>query len=216
MLAQQARWDVVRTCRELRRRRLVVGTAGNVSARDGDLVAVSPSGLDYDELTPELVGVHTLDGEPVQAPLAPSSELPLHLAIYARTPAGAVVHTHGVASTALSVVADELPAAHYYVALFGGPVPVTPYATYGTRQLADTVAAALVGRTAVLMAHHGAVLLGDGLDRALERAEYLEYLCEVQLRALATGLPVRTLPAAEIETVAARMAGYGQHAPDGR
>jgi L-fuculose-phosphate aldolase len=210
MLLQPARRDVVATCRALRRDALVVGTAGNVSVRDGDLVAISPSGVDYEELTPELVGVHRLDGTGVETPLPPSSELALHLLVYARTVARAVVHTHAPASTALATVADELPAAHYYVAMFGGPVRVAPYATFGTAQLAANVSAALDGRAAALMAQHGAVTIGDSARQALDRARYLEYLCDVQLRALATGLPVRTLPPEEIATVARALAGYGQ------
>ena len=125
---------------ELSRAGLVVGTAGNVSVREGDLVAVTPSGVRYAGLTPELVGVHRLDGTAVEAPLAPTSELPLHLAIYAARPeVGAVVHTHSPAATALSTLVDEVPAVHYYVAMFGGPVLVAPYATYGTDELARNV-----------------------------------------------------------------------------
>ena len=82
---------------------LVVGTAGNVSARctygDQPAVAITPTGLDYGHLRPALVGVHGLDGAPLDAPLAPSSELPLHLAVYAGTTAAAVVHTHSPAAT---------------------------------------------------------------------------------------------------------------------
>lgn len=113
MIAREVRAQVVVTCRALRAEGLVVGTAGNVSVRVGDLVAVSPSGLDYEDMTPELVGVHRLDGSPVAAPLSPSSELPLHLQVYARTAARAIVHTHAAASTALSCVVDEVPASHY-------------------------------------------------------------------------------------------------------
>ena len=213
MLLQQARWDVVAACRALRREGLVVGTAGNVSARDGELVAISPSGLDYDDLTPELVGVHDLAGEAVEARLAPSSELELHLLVYRTAAARAVVHTHAPASTALATVVDELPAAHYYVAMFGGPVRVAPYARFGTPQLAANVAAALAGRTAALMGNHGAVVTGSAVRQALDRARYLEYLCEVHLRALATGLPVRTLPAEEIGAVARALEDYGQAGP---
>ena len=99
---------MVRVCRELAASGLVVGTSGNVSARDGDLVVVSPSGVDYAELTADLVGVHRLDGTPVEAVLRPTSEMPLHLGVYAATGAAAIVHTHSVAATALSAVADEL------------------------------------------------------------------------------------------------------------
>jgi L-fuculose-phosphate aldolase len=196
----------------MRRAGLVVGTAGNVSVRAGDLVAISPSGLDYDAMTAELVGVHTLDGAPVDAPLRPSSELPLHLQIYARTDATAIVHTHAPASTALSCVVDEVPASHYYTAMFGGPVRVAPYATFGSAELATNVAAALDGRTAALMGNHGAVVVAGTPAAAIGLAGYLEYLCDVHLRALATGLPVRTLPAAELERVSGLLSGYGQSA----
>jgi L-fuculose-phosphate aldolase len=206
MKLEQLRADVVRVCRELAAAGLVVGTSGNVSVRAGDLVAVSPSGLDYAELSAELVGVHRLDGTPVDAPLRPTSEMPLHLGIYAATGAGAIVHTHSVAATALSTLVDEVPAIHYQVAMFGGPLAVAPYATYGSDQLARNVVAALRDRTACLMANHGAVTT----------AAYLEWLCEVYLRALAAGGSAsapRLLPADEITLVAGQLAGYGQKVP---
>ena len=206
MLLGDERAAVVSTCRALRRDRLVVGTAGNVSVRAGDLVAISPSGVAYETLTADMIGVHRLDGAAVDAPLPPSSELPLHLAIYAARDAAAIVHTHGVASTALSTVLDELPASHYYTALFGGPVRVSAYATYGTDALADSVVAALRGRSGAIMGNHGAVTVADGLARAYALAEYLEYLCDVHLRALATGLPVRTLPPDEVARVGVKTA----------
>jgi L-fuculose-phosphate aldolase len=183
-----------------------------VSAREGDLVAVSPSGLDYAELTPGLVGVHRLDGAAVDAPLHPTSEMPLHLGVYATTDAGAIVHTHSPAATAAAALVDELPAVHYQVAAFGGPVAVAPYATYGTAELAENVCAALRGRTACLMANHGALAIGPDLRTAFTRATYLEWLCDVYLRAAAAGTP-RVLPAAEINRVAALLASYGQQAP---
>jgi L-fuculose-phosphate aldolase len=211
LLLPDARAAVVTACQELARSGLVVGTAGNVSVREGDLVAVSPSGLRYADLTPELVGVHRLDGAAVEAPLAPSSELPLHLAIYtARPEAGAIVHTHSPAATALSALVDEVPAVHYYVAMFGGPtVPVARYATYGTDELARNVVQALRHRTACLMGNHGAVTIGPDLRTAQDKSTYLEWLCDVYLRASSAGAP-RLLPAAEIAAVGAKMTGYGQ------
>jgi L-fuculose-phosphate aldolase len=213
MMLAEAREQVVWACHRLRATGLVVGTAGNVSVRVGALVAVSPSGLGYDEMTPELVGVHRLDGTAADAPLNPSTELPLHLAIYRHTPVGAVVHTHAAASTALSLVVDELPPSHYYTALFGGPVRVAPYATFGTQELAASVAAALTDRRAALMANHGAVCVGASIRTAMDLAAYLEYVCDVHLRAMSTGLPVRTLPAAEVERVAKLLVTYGQRLP---
>jgi L-fuculose-phosphate aldolase len=219
MMLRSLREDVVRVCRELVSSGLVVGTSGNVSARAGDLVVVSPSGVDYAELTAGLVGVHRLDGSPLsaaEAPLRPTSEMPLHLAVYAATGATAIVHTHSVAATALSTLADEVPAIHYQVAMFGGPLAVAPYATYGTDELARNVVAALRGRTACLMANHGAVTTGEDLRSALTGSRYLEWLCEVYLRALAARnahRAPRLLPADEIALVAGKLAGYGQRVP---
>jgi L-fuculose-phosphate aldolase len=213
MLLPDARRSIVTTCQELSRSGLVVGTAGNVSVREGDLVAVTPSGLRYAELTPELVGVHRLDGAPVEAPLGPTSELPLHLAIYAARPeVGAVVHTHSVAATALSTLVDEIPSVHYYLAMFGGPVLVAPYATYGTETLARNVVHALAGRTGCLMGNHGAVTVGPDLVTAHDKSVYLEWLCDVYLRASSAGSP-RLLSALEIDAVGAKMEGYGQRPP---
>jgi L-fuculose-phosphate aldolase len=212
MLLPAAREAIVSACQDLSRAGLVVGTAGNVSVREGDLVAVTPTGVRYAALTPETVGVHRLDGTPVEAPLRPTSELPLHLAVYrARPDAGAVVHTHSVAATALSTLVDELPAVHYYVAMFGGPVPVTPYAGYGTPELARYAAAALAERDGCLLGNHGAVTVGPDLATAHDKSAYLEWLCDVYLRAACAGTP-RLLPASEIAAVAARLAGYGQPA----
>jgi L-fuculose-phosphate aldolase len=213
MLLEDERREVVAVCRRLVEDRLVVGTAGNVSVRAGDLVAVTPSGVDYLRLRPELVGVHALDGTAVDAPLRPTSEMPLHLAVYAATGAGAVVHGHAVASTALSLVVDAVPTTHYYCALFGGQVRVAPYATFGTHQLAANVVAALADRTAALMGNHGAITVGDGLAAAYERSLYLEWMCDVQLRAMSTGLPLKVLPPEEIADVVGRVAGYGQAVP---
>jgi L-fuculose-phosphate aldolase len=222
MLLEREREEIVRACRKLSAAGLVVGTAGNVSVLSGDLVAVTPSGVDYAELATRDVGVHRLDGTPVEARLAPTSELPLHLAVYgayavagavAEAGAGAgpaaIVHTHSVAATAVSTLADEVPAIHYYVAMFGGAVRVAPYATYGTDELARNAVHALRGRTACLLGSHGAVTTGPDLTTAYDRAVYLEWVCDVYLRAAAAGTP-RLLPPGEIEAVAAKLASYGQ------
>jgi L-fuculose-phosphate aldolase len=215
MLLEREREEIARACKNLSAAGLVVGTAGNVSIRAGDLVAVTPSGLDYAELSAADVGVHRLGGTPVEAPLTPTTELPLHLAVYrAYASTAAIVHTHSVAATATSTLADELPAIHYYVAMFGGPVRVARYATYGTDELARNVVEALRGRTACLMGSHGAVTTGPDLKTAYDRCVYLEWLSDVYLRAAAAGRP-RLLPPGEIDAVAAKLAGYGQRRQGG-
>jgi L-fuculose-phosphate aldolase len=210
MRLEAQRQQVVEACQFLSRSGLVVGTAGNVSIRVDDLVVISPSGVDYEAMSPRDVGIHDLDGNAIDAVLAPSSELALHLAVYGSSEHSAVVHTHAPASTALSTVVDEVPASHYYSALFGGAIRVAPYATFGTQQLADNVTAALRDRAAALMGNHGAVLAGAALPKVLNLVPYLEYVCDVQLRAMASGAPVRVLDAEEIADVARLLAGYGQ------
>lgn len=212
MLLGEVRREIVETCRSLAAAGLLPGTSGNVSVRAGDRVAVTPSGLDYSELTPELVGVHALDGTPIDAPLEPTSELPLHLAVYAAKETSAVVHTHSTAATVLSTLVDELPPIHYMVALFGGPVRVTPYATYGTEELAETTVRGLGESTACILGNHGTVTIGADLRAARTGSEYLEWLSELYLRAVGAGTP-RLLDAEEIARVAERLSGYGQSPP---
>jgi L-fuculose-phosphate aldolase len=208
---EEERRQVADHCRKMRADGLVVGTSGNVSVRSGDLTAVSPSALAHDELTPELVGVHRRDGSPVDAPLRPTTEMPMHLAVYDRTDARAIVHTHSTSATVLSTLVDEVPPIHYLIAMFGGPVRVAPYATYGTDELAAGMIEALQGRTACLLGNHGAVTYGPTLAGAYSQAVYLEWICELYLRASAGGEP-RLLPPEEIERVRRKLTTYGPKA----
>jgi L-fuculose-phosphate aldolase len=212
MLLGEVREEIVEVCRRLSDAGLMPGTSGNVSVRVGDHVAVTPSGLDYMRMTADLVGVHLLDGTPVEAPLSPTSEMPLHLAVYAATKTSAIVHTHSTAATVLSTLVDELPAIHYMVALFDGPVPVTPYATYGTPELADNAVHALRGSAACILGNHGTVTIGSDLGTACTRNEYLEWVSELYLRAASIGRP-RLLDAEEIKRVAGKLSAYGQEPP---
>jgi L-fuculose-phosphate aldolase len=121
------RLAVVAACSRLAGQGLVIGTAGNVSAAAGELVAITPTGAELGELAPEQVSVVDRSGKLVDGELEPTSELGLHLAVYERYGAGAVVHTHAPVSTALGCVVDELPCIHYAMLLFGGSVRVVPY-----------------------------------------------------------------------------------------
>lgn len=199
---------VVQTSRRLARTGLVVGTAGNVSARAGDLVAVTPTGARLDALRAGDVAVVDLDGHIVAGPLAPTSELPLHLAVYRAYGAGAVVHTHPPMGTAVACVADELPCIHYTLLTLGGSVRVARYATFGTADLAASVVEALEGRTAALLGGHGAMTYGDDLRSALDATELLEWACGVYVHACAIGTP-RVLAEGDRIAVAAALANYG-------
>jgi L-fuculose-phosphate aldolase len=192
---------------------LLRGTAGNLSARSGGLVAITPTGVDYRRLGQGSVPVVDLGGRPVDGELAPSSELPLHLAVYrARPDVGAVVHTHSRFATTFAVLGEELPAVHYLLAHAGRRVRVAPYATYGTGELADACVAALGGDRAVLLANHGVVAVGAGLERALLAAEAVEEVAELCWRARCLGSPV-VLPDEEMDRVAGAFERYGQPRP---
>jgi L-fuculose-phosphate aldolase len=205
------REHVAAASRSLAAAGLVRATSGNVSARDGDRVAITPTGGVLGELTAEQVVVVDRAGEVLEGTLAPTSEIALHLGVYERYGAGAVVHTHAPVATALSIVIDELPCVHYEMLALGGSVRVAPYRTFGTPELATGVLDALEGRSAALMANHGAITFGDDLALAVERTHLLEWACTVYWRAAAIGTP-RALGEEErqavIDAVLAR--GYGQ------
>lgn len=209
-MQEQLKERVAAACHELAGTGLVAGTAGNVSAREGGLVAVSPTGAVLGELLPEQVAVVGLDGLQVDGQLAPTSELELHLGIYRTFETGAVVHTHAPAATALACVLDELPVIHYEMLLLGGAIRVAPYATFGTAELAGSVRAALAGRTAALLANHGTVCHGPDLDAAMRATALLEWAAELYARASALGEP-RVLDADQQKAVieAALSRSYG-------
>src|SRR4051812_12276593 len=130
-----------------------------------------------------------IDGHIVDAPARPSSELPLHLAAYAATDAGAVVHTHSPYATVLSTTVEELPAVHYTINGLGGPVRVAPYATFGSEELAGNVRAGLADRFGVILQNHGTVTYGRTLAEAYYRAQLLEWLATLYWRAAQLGAP---------------------------
>ncbi|MFC5636649.1 class II aldolase/adducin family protein [Streptomyces bullii] len=211
--AEEARaWaDLVATARRTVSEQLVVGTSGNVSVRVGETVLVTPSGVPYDRLTPDDVTGVDLDGRQVLGSLVPTSELPMHLAVYRTTGAHAVVHTHAVHATAVSTLVQELPLIHYMAAALGGPVRVAPYATYGSDELAENMLRALDGRSGCLLQNHGTITHGATLDQAYDRTAQLEWMCRLWLTA--SSLPGRTpslLSEEQLAEVAEKLRGYGQ------
>ncbi|WP_329393994.1 class II aldolase/adducin family protein [Streptomyces lydicus] len=212
-----AAWsELVDTARRTVADGLVVGTSGNVSRRLKDLVLVTPSGVPYDRLGPGDLTAVDLNGAQIIGSLRPTSELPMHLAVYRSTPATAVVHTHAPYATAVSTLVAELPPVHYMAAALGGPVRVAPYALYGSDELAAHLLEALRDRTGALLQNHGTVAYGDSLDQALDRTAQLEWMCRVWLTAVSVpgGTP-RLLSADQLAAAAARLAGYGQRGGPG-
>ncbi|GAA4798098.1 class II aldolase/adducin family protein [Streptomyces ziwulingensis] len=205
-------WEaLVTTARRTVADGLVVGTSGNVSVRVGDTVLVTPSGVPYDRLTPADVTGVGLDGRQLLGTLVPTSELPMHLAVYRATDARAVVHTHAVHATAVSTLVPELPLVHYMAAALGGPVRVAPYAAYGTDELAGHVLRALEDRSGCLLRNHGTLTHGSSLDQAYDRTAQLDWMCRLWLTASSVpGLTPSLLTPGQLAEVGERLRGYGQ------
>jgi L-fuculose-phosphate aldolase len=184
---------------------LVVGSAGNLSVRSGDRVLITRAGSELDALAHEdCVEVAAAAGpRPANGSARPSSELPLHLAIYRATDAMAIAHTHSHYATVLATVVDELPAIHYTINHFGGPVRVARYETFGTDALAASVIDALRDRSGALMANHGAVVTGRDIEDAVSKAILLEWLASLYYHACVFGSP-NILSGDELEAVRTR------------
>lgn len=211
---QAAREELVTYSGRLIADGLGIGAAGNMSMRAGELVAITPSGVPYAELVPDDVCVVSMAGEELESPETPSSELPMHLAVYKATDAAAVVHTHSPEVIALSATQQQLPAVHYAIASLGGPVRVAAYTRFGSAGLAEAAVAALAGRRAAILQNHGAICYGQTLRQAYERALLLEWLAKVYRLACSYGQP-RILSQAELDEVSAesRRRRYGQRRP---
>jgi len=207
----EARRSVARACHGLAGEGLLIGSAGNVSVRVGEHVAVTATGVVLGRATAYDVTVVDLDGEVVAGERTPTSELELHLGIYRRYGAGAVVHTHSPQATAVSLVLDELPCVHYQQLALGGAIRVAPFAVFGSAELAAETLTALDGKSAALLANHGAVAHGPSLEAAVDNALLLEWACGLYVRAATLGAP-RVLDHEQQEAVvaAAVRRGYGR------
>lgn len=207
------RASIIAVARALGNARLNTGSAGNVSARAGTGMLITPSGVPGDALTPARIAHVWPDGTS-GGPLAPSSEWRFHADIYARRPdAGAIVHTHAPFATALACQRMEIPAFHYMIARFGGStIRCARYATFGTQQLSDNITEALADRSACLIANHGMVVFAKDPQGALAAAIELESLCEQYWRTLQIGKPA-LLSEQEMAEVIDRFGWYGKARP---
>ena len=209
---------------------LALGSAGNISVRVGDTVLITPSSVPYPQMRPEQVCALQLAPSPAERPrpapdgltmggmrlaapppVATSSETPMHLAIYASSSAGGVVHTHSPEVIALSAVFDRLPAIHYAIHALGGTVRVAPYTRFGSEGLAQAAVLALDGRRAAILANHGAICYGRTLAQAYDNAMLLEWLARTYRLARMLGEPT-ILTDEQLEEVGAeaRRRRYGR------
>jgi L-fuculose-phosphate aldolase len=212
----EARRAVIRTALAMSRSGLSPGRSGNVSCRWGEGMLITPTGMAYEEIRPrDIVFVDAKGRTPEKKSRKPSSEWRFHLAAYkARPDMGAIVHTHSLNATVLACARKPIPAFHYMVAVAGGSdIPLVPYDTFGTEELARHVANGLKKRNACLMANHGQIALGVTLAGALELAHEVEVLAAQYCQVLQVGKP-HLLSKEEMARVVERFKSYGQRAQD--
>ena len=202
---------LIAAARSLQKYQLGTGTAGNLSARVGQGYLITPTGVDYELLTPAHIVSMDLRGNRAAGDLKPSSEWRFHQDIYTeRTDIDAIVHTHSPCATALACTRQDLPAFHYMVAGAGGSsIRCAGYATYGTQELSDHALAALAGRQACLLANHGVIALGKNVDSALKMAQLVEELARQYLFSRMFGSPV-LLDEAEMKINLEKFKDYGR------
>ena len=207
------RQAIITACLQMNASGINQGTSGNISVRFEDSMLITPSGISYEALKPDLIcRVLLQKGEEPQwqGPLKPSSEWRFHRDILlTRAEVNAVVHLHPPFCTALAINRRSIPACHYMIAAFGGvDVRCADYALFGTEALSQHVLLALQERTACLMANHGMIAMGGSLEKALWRSVELEALAQQYTLALQTGTPV-LLSDKEIAAALQQFAGYG-------
>lgn len=193
MLTQPARRTISEQGREMIEQGLTTGVGGNLSTRaDESLVAISPSGIPYDRITPSMVPVVDLDGKMIAGNEDPSTETPMHTRIYRNRPeVDAVVHTHSPYATALSSLGEPIPPSHYLVSFIGDEIPVAGYATPGSEELGQKAADALgESYNACLLQNHGAISVGDNVENAIETALMVEFCTRNHYLASTLGDPV--------------------------
>jgi len=207
---REVRSAIVGVYQELSRLGLNVAAAGNVSARSGAGMLITPTGCTAETLKPSHIVATGFDGAS-SGRLKPSSEWAMHAEIYARVPAAhAVVHAHADHCVALSCARKPILAFHYMVHAFGGEnVPCVAYHPFGSRELGAAAGAALDARSACLLANHGMLVRGATLRGALDSAILLETLARQYALALSIGTPT-LLTGEEMADVARRFADYGR------
>ncbi len=216
MLLPQLRAEVCRLHAELPRNNLVAWTSGNISARDpaSNLVVIKPSGLLFDDLTPQNMVVVDLQGRVVQGDHAPSSDTASHCAIYRHMPAvNGVAHTHSRYATAFAVVGLPIPCVTTAMAdEFGGEIPCAGFALIGGEEIGQLVVEALRGHRspAALLQNHGVFTIGENASDAVKAAVMTEDNAAIVWTARQLG-EVIPIPQADIDSLHDRYKNvYGQ------
>ena len=212
MILEKEREQVIEYSLKLLSEGLTNGTAGNVSIfnREKGLVAISPTGVNYSELTLEMISVVDLNGKLIEG-LKPSSELEMHMILYRnREDVNAVIHTHPVYTTVLACLREDLPAIDYMIAVTGATkVRCAEYASYGTKELAENAYKAMGSSLAVILANHGLTTAGKDIANAFNITVQVEYISNLYIKARNIGEPI-ILPDNEMNSMLERFKTYGQ------
>ena len=212
MILEKEREQVIEYSLKLLSEGLTNGTAGNVSIfnRKEGLVAISPTGVNYSELTPEMISIVDLEGKLIEG-LKPSSELEMHMILYRnREDVNAVIHTHPVYTTVLACLRQDLPAIDYMIAVTGATkVRCAEYASYGTKELAENAYKAMGSSLAVILANHGLTTAGKDIANAFNITVQVEYISNLYIKARNIGEPI-ILPDNEMNSMLERFKTYGQ------
>ncbi len=212
-MLEKERSEIVRFGNKMLSSGLTTGTGGNLSIlnREQDLVLISPSGMEYTEMKPEEVVVLHRDGRIRAGLRKPSSEMGFHLALYRKRPdISAVVHTHSVYATTIACLNRELPAVHYLVGFSGKKVPLAPYATFGTEELARNICESIGDYNAVLMANHGLAAVGSSIGQAFAVAEEIELVARIWFQTQCVG-GGKIIDDEEMDRVLEKFKTYGQN-----
>jgi len=199
------RQSVIDACLEMNRLGINQGTSGNISVRHEDHLLVTPTGVPYADLKPESMVRLAFDGS-WSGPLRPSSEWRFHRDIMqARPDVEAIVHAHPLYATIIAIMGLNIPPIHYMIAAAGGDdIKCAPYATFGTEELSRHAVKALEHRHACLLEHHGLIVVGTSLAKALWLSVEVETLARQYHGAMQIGVP-RLLSKGEIARVMAKM-----------
>jgi L-fuculose-phosphate aldolase len=212
MLLRKEREAIITYGRKLITSNLTTGSGGNLSIynRDENLVAIKPSGIEYFDMSVEDIVIVTIDGKIVEGTKKPSSEINFHLGLLKHRPdINAVIHTHSVYATTIACLNIELPAVHYLVAFSGNKVPLAPYATFGTKELADNILRSIGNYNACLMANHGLVCVGNNIADAFATSEEIELVARLYYQTSCIGKPA-ILSDEEMAVVSEKFKTYGQ------
>lgn len=199
--------------REMLDKELTQGTGGNVSARNGDSIAISPSGIPYEEVTSDNVAILNTSGEQIAGELRASNEAPMHTAIYReRDDVNGIVHTHSPYASTFAGLDEPIRAAHYLIAFAGEEIPVTDYDKPGSEALGRLAVEELGNDyNACLLKNHGVITVGETVEAAFETALMVEYCARIHYQALGVGEP-EVMSSEELDTLSMKFKNYGQSA----